>query len=401
VTTRPKKSTANRRRLTELYIKKTRDEGLTWDTQQHGLVLRVRESGNKSWYAVYSRNGRPRWMSIGPANAIALSDARMLAAEAMLAVARGKDPAADKKAERGAGTFAELTAKYVEQHAKKHNKSWQQAAYLVERSAIPRWGKMQASAITRGDIKQMMAKIAAPITANQTLAAVSAIFTWAVDEDIVPANPCRGVARNPTKSRERVLGDSEVPLVWKGLDAVGPSRAGCLRAVLLLGQRPGETASMRIEHIRDGWWEMPGEASEVWPGTKNKQGHRVWIPAPARAIIVEFVGDRTAGYVFAAARGGPTTALDPAMRDVCAKLGIKPPVRPHDLRRSHGSTITALGFGRDAMNRVQNHREGGIASVYDRHGYADENKRVMETVAAKIMALVEGRCSDKVVKFTR
>src|SRR6516225_8492373 len=94
---------------------KTRDEGLTWDTQQHGLVLRVRKSGNKSWYAVYSRHGRPRWMSIGPANAIALSDARMLAAEAMLAVARGKDPAADKKAERGAGTFAELTAKYVEQ----------------------------------------------------------------------------------------------------------------------------------------------------------------------------------------------------------------------------------------------------------------------------------------------
>jgi hypothetical protein len=26
-----------------------------------------------------------------------------------------------------------------------------------------------------------------------------------------------------------------------------------------------------------------------------------------------------------------------------------------------------LGFGRDAMNRVQNHREGGIADVYDRH----------------------------------
>jgi integrase len=330
-------------------------------------------------------------MSIGPVNAIALSDARMLAAEAMLAVARGKDPAADKKAERGAGTFAELTAKYVEQHAKKHNKSWQQAAYLVERSAIPRWGKMQASAITRGDIKQMMAKIAAPITANQTLAAISAIFTWAVDEDIVATNPCRGVGRNPTKSRERVLGDSEVPLVWKGLDGVEPSRAGCLRTVLLLGQRPGECANMRIEHIRDGWWEMPGEASEVWPGTKNKQGHRVWIPAPARAIIAEFIGDHTIGYVFAAARGGPTTALDPAMREICAKLGIEPKVTPHDLRRTHGSTITALGFGRDAMNRVQNHREGGIASVYDRHGYADENKRVMEAVAARIMALVEGR----------
>jgi hypothetical protein len=51
------------------------------------------------------------------------------------------------------------------------------------------------------------------------------------------------------------------------------------------------------------------------------------------------------------------------------------------------------------MNRVTNHKDGGIASVYDRHGYADENKRIMETVADHIMSLVEGRADDRVVKF--
>lgn len=72
---------------------------------------------------------------------------------------------------------------------------------------------------------------------------------------------------------------------------------------------------------------------------------------------------------------------------------------PHDLRRTHGSTITALAFGRDAMNRILNHREGGIASVYDRHGYAEETKRVMEAVAGKIMAQAEGRSTGgKVVQ---
>ena len=45
------------------------------------------------------------------------------------------------------------------------------------------------------------------------------------------------------------------------------------------------------------------------------------------------------------------------------------------------------------MNRVQNHKEGGIASVYDRHGYSDENKRVMESVAAHIIGLAEGRAT--------
>jgi hypothetical protein len=88
------------------------------------------------------------------------------------------------------------------------------------------------------------------------------------------------------------------------------------------------------------------------------------------------------------------------MAAICAKLGIER-ATPHDLRRTHGSTITALGFGRDAMNRIQNHKEGGIADVYDRHHYEGETKRIMETVAAKIMALVEGRGSDKVVKFVR
>jgi hypothetical protein len=61
------------------------------------------------------------------------------------------------------------------------------------------------------------------------------------------------------------------------------------------------------------------------------------------------------------------------------------------------STVTALRFGRDAMNRIQNHKEGGIASVYDRHHYAEENQRIMEAVAARIMALVEDRPDSNVV----
>jgi integrase len=92
--------------------------------------------------------------------------------------------------------------------------------------------------------------------------------------------------------------------------------------------------------------------------------------------------------------------LDEAMRTICAKLGGER-ATPHDLRRTFSTTVTGLGFGRDALNRVTNHREGGIASVYDRHGYADENKRVMEATAARIMALAEDRAEadEKVVRL--
>jgi integrase len=310
----------------------------------------------------------------------------------MLAVAEGKDPAAEKKAERGAGTFADLHERYLNQHAKKHNRSWAQGAALVKRFALPRWGKLAASSITRGDVRTMMSRIAAPIVANQTLAAVSAVLSWGVKEEIVAANPCKLVERNPTRSRERVLSDSELPLFWSVLDGVDAVRGAALTTILLTGQRPGEVANMRREHIVDGWWQMPGEpVADVWPGTKNGESHRVWLPKPVQDLLAELLDDdTTSGFVFAGPRGGPIVRLDEAMRGVCQRLGIER-ATPHDLRRTFSTATTGLGFGRDALNRVTNHKDGGIVSVYDRFGYADENKRIMETVANHIVALAESR----------
>jgi integrase len=151
---------------------------------------------------------------------------------------------------------------------------------------------------------------------------------------------------------------------------------------------------MRREHLDGGWWTMPGApVTEIgWPGTKNDQTHRVWLPAAVREIIAE-VGEGKTGFVFAGRRDGAAIddgALSDAMRAICAELQVNEAAKPHDLRRTHGTMVTRLGFGRDAMNRIQNHKEGGIADVYDRHEYADENKRVMEAVAARIMALAKG-----------
>ena len=382
---RPKRA-ARKQRITELTIRKARPQAkafLTWDTRAPNLALRTQTTGHKSWVVVYARQGRSRWLTLGPATAIPLETARIMAAETMLAVAKGQDPAAERKAERGSGTFADLAARYLE-HAKKHNKSWPQAAALVARHAIPRWGKLQASAITRGDIKATMARIEAPITANQVLASVSAIFSWGVKEEIVAGNPCKLVDRNPTRDRERILSDSEVPQFWK---AFGDDNVGlALKMILLTGQRPGEVCNMRREHIVDGWWNMPGEpVPGIWPGTKNGQSHRVWLAKP----VQELIANGTSGYVFAGQRGRPARGLDDIMRTICKALNIANKVTPHDLRRSFLSKVTGLGFGRDAMDRIANHVEGRTTDTYDRHSYATEDMNIMETTASAIMALIE------------
>ena len=283
---------------------------------------------------------------------------------------------------------------------RKENKSWRQAAKLVRGNLIARWGKLQAAAISRSDVKVMMGSLASPQLANQTLAAASAIFTWAIREDILKANPCQQVERNKTKSRERVLSDSEIPKFWAAFDDFGLVVSSALKVILLTGQRPGEVSHMHRQHIEDGWWTLPGDPVPAlgWPGTKNKTTHRIWLPSVAQALMAEMDGG---GFVFANSRGTAVDKLDNAMRAICTRLGIEK-ATPHDLRRTHGTKITGLGFGREAMNRVQNHKEGGIADVYDRHDYGVENKRVMEAVATHIMSLVEGAPgAANVVQFAR
>jgi len=380
---------ADKRVLTELLLRRLRPRAqrfLIWDRKQSGLALQIRPNGRRGWKCIYSCRGRVRWFHLGDGNAIGLQQARELARDIMYAVAKGEDPQAEKRARRNAGTFAELAERYVEDYAKRRNKSWRQGDKLVRRYLLPSWAKLEAKSITRSEVRLAIGRIAAPVLANQVLAAASAIFSWAVKQEVIAVNPCRGVERNETASRERVLADSELRLFWEAFGRAG--RAGtALKLILLTGQRPGEVAHMRSEHIVDGWWEMPGKPVEAldWPGTKNSQSHRVWLPEPAQLLL-------------SSAKTITASKLDPVMRSICAELGIADKVTPHDLRRTHGTKVTALGFGRDAMNRVQNHREGGIASVYDRHEYAEENKRIMETVAAELIRLAEGRpASGKVV----
>ena len=69
------------------------------------------------------------------------------------------------------------------------------------------------------------------------------------------------------------------------------------------------------------------------------------------------------------------------------------------LRRTCLTWITRLGFGRDAMDRVANHRTSSVTDVYDRHGYQDEDKGIMAAVARQVLSLVEGASTSNVVNL--
>jgi integrase len=370
-----------RRKLTDLFVQSRKGgerNEMIWDERCPHLALSVRTTGYKSWTVIYRHGGRPQWLLLGDARYIGLADARRLAARVMLDVVEGKDPARERRGQRDSGSFADLATQYVELHARKHNKSWKQAQALVARHLLPRWGKLKANAVTRSDVRVMISGISAPIVANQTLAAASAIFTWGCKQEIVTVNPCHGVDRNPTASRERILSDAELVQLW-------PRCEPALKLLLLTGQRPGEVAAMQADHIVEGFWRMPGKPSGAWPGTKNGRDHRVAL-SDAALEQVELHLARRASAQMSSLR----------LKKLVAEFGLEK-VTPHDLRRTALSTITGLGFSRDAMDRIANHKTSSVTDVYDRHSYAEEDKRIMAAVARHILGLVERKGSTNVV----
>jgi integrase len=351
---------------------------LYWDELQRGLGLVVHPTGRRVFKVVYQHGGRSRWYHIGDSS-IGVANARRIAGRILYEVAEGRDPQAQRMADRRAGTFGELAGRYVTEWSRRRNKSWRQADALVTRHLLPRWALIRAKEITRADVRAAIGAIRAPVVANQTLAAASAIFSWAVNQEIVPFNPCRGIESNPTASRARILSDGELATLWPRFDA-------SLKLILLTGQRPGEVAAMRRVDIVDGFWHLPGAAAADWPGTKNGRDHRVPLSEPALALIDMHLAERK------------RRRSQDLLRRLSAEHGIES-VRPHDLRRTCLTVITRLGFSRDAMDRISNHKDGRVRDIYDRHGYEREDAAIMDAVGRHVLRVVEGVEEGNVVRL--
>jgi hypothetical protein len=134
----------NKRRLTEGFVNRlkprTETSFLVWDEYTRGLSVRVGPTGSKSWMVYYRASSKVRWYRLGGTSSINLKDARRLASRVLFQVAEGKDPQAERTSERSADTFEVLANRYVEEYAKKENKSWKQAADLVRNNLLPKWG---------------------------------------------------------------------------------------------------------------------------------------------------------------------------------------------------------------------------------------------------------------------
>ena len=179
----------------------------------HELVFCVQPSATGRIVFVLLRRSS-RWIPLGW---VYLKDAREIGFGLRAEIAKGHDPWAERRKIilKQNNSFADVHRRYVTEFAMKENKSWKQGDRLIGRYVLPKWSKLDPASITRADVKAMLGRIEAPILARQVMLATSAVFKWAIAEDLVSVNPCKGITRTKSFARSRVLSDTEIAAFWK------------------------------------------------------------------------------------------------------------------------------------------------------------------------------------------
>jgi integrase len=374
-----------------------------WDDVISGLGLRVAPGGAKTWTFRYRVGRARRRLTLGAYPVLSLADARQRARDALRQVADGRDPAAVQQERRDAETVAEFAQVYVAEYAKPRKRSWKVDDMRLRIDVLPVWKHRLMRDITRRDVRELLDRIAArpaPIVANRVRSLLHKLFAFAVERDVVQANPVTATRRpGIEQQRDRVLTPDEIRAFWYACDRLTLQMASYWRLRLLTAQRGGEVIGMRWDHVdlSAGWWVIPATSS------KNKLAHRVPLPPPALEILKSLraasddalkrqKNPTPSAFVFRWARGKRQLA------EAAATFGV-PDFRGHDLRRTAASLMTGGGVSRLTVSKLLNHAEAGITAVYDRHSYDAEKRAALDWWAQRLAAIIGATDAGRVLAF--
>ncbi|GJD58842.1 tyrosine-type recombinase/integrase [Methylobacterium dankookense] len=389
------------------------------DATLPGLYFVVQPSGAKSWAVRYRHAGKTRKMTLGTYPALDLARAREQGRAALHLVSLGRDPAQEREAAKAVPApepdrdlVSTVVESFIERHVRKKNRprTAEETTRLLRSKVLPAWGTKRIHEIGRRDIIELLDQIVdagTPIAANRTLSAVSKLFNWCMDRGILDANPCVRVrAPAAETSRERVLEEAEIRVLWRACNEIGWPFGPFVQLLLLTAQRRDEVAKMRRSELREGGtlWTIPGERS------KNGVVHDVPLSGAAQSLLtsqprvagksgyVFTTTGRTAISGYAKAKARLDATMLAILKRVEAERGgetdsvMMTPWRLHDLRRTATTGMAKLGHPVHVTEAVLNHHSGtisGVAAIYNRHQYLDEKRAALEAWARHVSSLIQ------------
>lgn len=395
---------------------------LFFDDVQKGLAVRVTAGGSRTYLAQFTVAGGKKRVPLGSVGAISLAAAREAAQAILGEVAKGKDPATERKAataaakakkERDALTLDVLIGDWERLGLAGNKPAYAAEATRALRKAYADLLNKPAAEIDRKTVLKVHDKMVAAgkaTTAARVVAYGKAAYSWAVKRGTLTANPFIGQPVQAPRERDRVLSDSELAEIWTQT-AADTTFGAIVRMLMLTGQRRDEVAGMVWGELAPdlSTWMLPADR------VKNSNPHLVPLPAPVRELIAtqprltrkdgepDFVFSGRVGQFsgWSRCKERLDAAIHAARLKAAEEAGEDPkavkPMAPwvlHDLRRTLATGLQRLGVRLEVTESILNHTSGsrgGIVGVYQRHDWRDEKTAALDAWAAHVMAVVSGK----------
>jgi integrase len=414
--------------LTDLFIRNLKPTEKEYTRRERGgFGIRVHPSGRKTFFYLYRIDGQRRFLNLGDYPATKLKDARHDYEEARIKVKllkhgreEGSDPVAHRKSKRDdreerrkAHTMSDLVTEYLERHAKRFKRSWQEDERILNREVVPAWGNSKAADIKKRDVIHLLEGIVdrgSPAMANNSFQIIRKMFNYAVEKDILPFTPCAGIKLpSPKIARDRVLNATEITILWGNLDAcaISDDARRALKLILVTAQRPGEVAGIHTREIDGSWWTIPPERA------KNGRAQRVFLTDLALEIIGDTEGK---GYIFPTPHKKKQRSIDDHALAVAVSRNLAFPIldgkgkplftkdgkpatenrigidhfTPHDLRRTAATFMAEMGTMDEVIDAILNHVKQGVIKVYNQYRYDKEKQAALEAWGRKLDSIITG-----------
>ena len=372
------------------------------DLRCPGLAIRVAPSGLKSWDLVFRIRGTSsiKRKALGAFPSVSIDEARTRAAALARAAQVGRDMLAEE-ADAKSEASAQLTVdQLIDEYAKRAIGKLRTKREIVLRlrRALAPIGQKAAHTVRRRDIRVLLDATSdrgVSREAEKQRQSASAMFSWAVSQDIVELNPVTGLKPYSTGSlRERVLSPEEIKMFWDWISAsdLTSDMADSLRLQLTLGTRIGEVAGIHVEEIdeREWVWTLPAARS------KNKKARVTPIVGLAREILAARLARTRRGPLFINETGKFLKS-----NDIGAAIITRRKRMPlahfvsHDLRRTVATELVKLGISYELVAAILGH-EGGEKSVktllkhYVRTDQVDRKRVALEAWDARLRNIIAG-----------